>query len=115
MVVFIVNFAVLIWQAAKGRAQATTNMYQGSCKKARSMDTWVHALINIFSTCLLAASNYCMQYLSAPTRSEVDNMHKRRRWMDIGIPSVHNLKSIPRSRVALWGILAITSLSIHLL
>ena len=115
IVVLVINFVVLIWQVAKNKMHAATTMYQGSCRKARSMDIWIHALINILSTCLLAASNYCMQYLSAPTRPEVDNTHRRRSWMDIGIPSVHNLKSLPRSRVILWGTLAITSLSIHLL
>lgn len=39
--------------------------------------TVLHVFINALSTILLAGSNYTMQVLSSPTRSEVDRAHKK--------------------------------------
>jgi hypothetical protein len=72
-------------------------------------------LINALSTILLSASNYTMQCLSAPTRSEVDDAHSTGKWLDIGVPSVRNLGRIARKRVILWWLLGASSLPLHLL
>ncbi|MCJ1312051.1 hypothetical protein MMC25_005725 [Agyrium rufum] len=56
-----------------------------------------------------------MQILTAPTRAEIDEAHTRGRWLDIGVPSVRNLRSISRKRVLLWFGLAFSSLPLHLL
>lgn len=50
----------------------------------------LHLLINIFSTLVLASSNFFMQVLNAPTRSEVDTAHAQGRWLDIGVTSWRN-------------------------
>ena len=87
----------------------------GSCQKTKNVSLWLHLLINILSTALLSASNYCMQCLSSPTREEVDKAHARHIWLDIGVPSVRNLRRISWKRIILWWLLAITSLPLHLL
>lgn len=56
-----------------------------------------------------------MQRLSAPTRREVDDAHKKYQWLDIGVPSVRNLLFINRWRTLGWLVLAVSSLPLHLL
>lgn len=75
----------------------------------------MHLIINILSTGILAASNYCMQTLVAPTREDIDASHARGKWLDIGTPSLGNLKVTPKHRVALWLVLWITATPFHLM
>lgn len=78
-------------------------------------NTALHVLINALSTLLLSTSNYTMQVLSSPTRDDVDAAHAKGRWLDIGLLSSRNLRSIPRRRAALWLALALSSIPLHLL
>ncbi|CAK4031371.1 Hypothetical predicted protein [Lecanosticta acicola] len=87
----------------------------GSCSRANYLTTWLHILINGLSSLLLSASNYTMQALVAPTRAEVDRAHSRGDWMDIGVASIRNLFKIKWHRTALWMVLALSSIPIHLL
>lgn len=84
-------------------------------KKTATLAFWTHLVINILSTLLLGASNYSMQCLSSPTRSEVDKAHGQGIWLDIGVPSIRNLRRLSVSRIVLWWLLAISSLPLHLL
>jgi hypothetical protein len=91
-------------------------LYEASCEATKRANIGVHLVINILSSALLSASNYCMQCLSAPTRSEVDKAHHSGKWLDIGIPSLRNVVSASfgmRKKVC-WWILAISSLPLHL-
>ena len=90
-------------------------VYEGSCVITSRWNTAFHFIINVISTCILAASNYCMQTLVAPTRDEIDLFHAKRRWLDIGGSSFRNLFAIPFSRLGLWLILLITATPFHLL
>jgi hypothetical protein len=90
-------------------------LYEGSCEKAKKGNVALHFAINALSTIILASSSYCMQCLTAPTREEVDNAHSTERWLDIGVPGFRNLRYIGKKRAALWGLLGITSLPLHLL
>lgn len=90
-------------------------LYDGQCDTTKKINIGIHLLINMLSTILLGASNYCMQCMSAPTRAEVDQAHARFRWVDIGVPSIRNLRKIRGLRVALWLLLGLTSLPLHLL
>ncbi|KAE8418405.1 hypothetical protein BDV36DRAFT_308758 [Aspergillus pseudocaelatus] len=90
-------------------------VYEGSCVITSRWNTAFHFIINVISTCILAASNYCMQTLVAPTRDEIDLFHAKRRWLDIGGSSFRNLFAIPLSRLGLWLILLITATPFHLL
>lgn len=56
-----------------------------------------------------------MQCLSSPTRSEIDKAHGQGVWLDIGVPSVRNLRRLSTSRIVLWWLLAISSVPLHLL
>ena len=75
----------------------------------------MHVAINVLSTLLLGASNYSMQCLSSPTRREVDKAHSQGIWLDIGVPSVRNLRKLSTTRIVLWWLLAISSIPLHLL
>jgi hypothetical protein len=81
----------------------------------KNLDLWVHLLINILSTGMLSASNFCMQLQAAPTRANVDQAHENNEWMDIGVSSYRNLKYISKSRKVAWALLAVSSLPIHFL
>ena len=88
---------------------------EGSCRITRNLSLWLHLAINILSTLLLGASNYCMQCLASPTREEIDIAHGQHVWLDIGVPSVRNLRRITPFRLVLWLLLAASSLPLHLL
>ena len=79
------------------------------------MDLWLHVGLNIFGTALIGASNYNMQCLSFPTRDEIDLAHSRGTWLDIGVPSIRNLRYIPWKRIMLWLLLGVSTLPLHLL
>jgi uncharacterized protein DUF6536 len=90
-------------------------LLQGECSKISAYNIGAHLIINVLSTILLSGSNYCMQCLSAPTRREINNAHKRGITLDIGIPSLRNLRAIDRWKVLMWILLGISSLPLHLL
>ncbi|KAJ5969588.1 hypothetical protein N7501_005836 [Penicillium viridicatum] len=90
-------------------------IYQGDCGIVKRWSLALHLIINILSTLILAASNYCMQTLVAPTREEVDAAHARGEWLDIGGASIKNLLAIGRDRLGLWIILMLTASPFHLM
>ena len=92
-----------------------TVIYKGDCGTVSRWDTALHLLINVLGTLLLGASNFTMQCLSAPTRSEVDVAHKKGISLDIGISSFRNLRHVNRTKAALWILLCFTTLPLHLL
>jgi hypothetical protein len=111
-VVFSINLIVTVWGSS---VRSSGILLEGDCDHVEILNTGLHVLINVLSTILLSGSNYCMQCLSAPTREEVDKAHAQKRWLDIGIPSIRNVKHLGRKRIILWLLLAITSLPLHLL
>jgi len=118
MVALFINISLTIYAATKTEykvERGTVTLYEGSCDKSRTIGLWLHLGINALSTLLLSGSNYTQQCLAAPTRSEIDTAHARRRWMDIGIPSVRNLFRIKRERALLWIAIGFTSIPLHLL
>ncbi|KAG0635408.1 hypothetical protein HOY80DRAFT_910725, partial [Tuber brumale] len=118
VVVLFINIGLTIYAATKSEYKmegGVGTLYSGSCDKSRTIGMWMHLGINILSTILLSGSNYTQQCLAAPTRSEIDAAHARRRWMDIGVPSVRNLFRIKRERTLLWIAIGITSIPLHLL
>ena len=115
-IVLIINLIFTIWALGESGVQnGLGTLFDGHCRKATTLTFWIHFLINILSTMLLGASNYTMQCLSAPTRSEVDNAHSQGVWLDIGVPNVRNLRRIAWTRIALWWLLAVSSIPLHLL
>lgn len=114
--VLIANIGLTIGvSATNGLSNGLATIQDGSCQKTKDLSLWLHLAIDVLSTTLLAARNYCMQCLSSPTREEVDRVHTRHIWPDIGVPSVRNLRSIARNRMVLWWLLAFSGIPLHLL
>lgn len=114
--IFSLNLGLTIWVSTRFTVvQDLAIVYEGSCSKVKNSITWIHLAINILSTLLLAGSNFCMQILCAPTREEVDAAHARRKWLSIGVPSFKNLFYVDRKKSALWIILGLSSIPLHLL
>ena len=118
VVVLLINIGLTIYAATNPEfkmEKGIATLYSGSCDKSRAIGLWLHLGINALSTVLLSGSNYTQQCLAAPTRSEIDAAHARRRWMDIGVPSIRNLFKIKAERRFLWIAIGITSIPLHLL
>ena len=114
--VLIINLILTIWAVlSSGVQNGLGTLQDGSCKRTTTLTFWAHLAINVLSTLLLGASNYSMQCLSSPTRKEIDIAHGKGVWLDIGVPSVRNLRHLSMGRVALWWLLAISSIPLHLL
>ena len=115
-VVLIINLILTIWVVSKsGLQNGLGTLQDGSCKRTATLTSWIHLAINVLSTLLLGASNYSMQCLSSPTRDEIDKAHGQGVWLDVGVPSVRNLRRLSTTRIVLWWLLAISSVPLHLL
>lgn len=115
-VVFVINLVFTVWAVkTSGPFNGTITLQAGSCETTKKLTVGLHLLINILSTLLLGASNYSMQCLSAPTRDEVDRAHSRGIWLDIGVPSIRNMRNISMRNIVLWWLLALSSAPLHLL
>lgn len=90
-------------------------IYKGDCSNSKGWATGLHLIINALSTIMLAATNYCMQCLGAPSRADTDYAHARQRWLEIGTSSIRNLRFFGRRHIILWLLLLVSSLPIHLL
>ncbi|MCJ1394217.1 hypothetical protein MMC18_007095 [Xylographa bjoerkii] len=112
--VLLVNVVLTIWAASRyGFDGGYGILYDGSCDTGRNLSTALHILINVLSTLLLSASNYCMQCLTSPTRLEVDHVHAQKEWVDIGVPSWRNRQIVSRKNITLWWILVLSSVPLH--
>lgn len=120
--VLTINVIATIAMAVVGRKytgngsgfQQISVVYRGKCATSKRWSIALHLIINILSTCILGASNYCMQTLLAPTREEVDTSHARGKWLHIGSASFKNLFAIGKDRQLLWFTLLITATPFHL-
>lgn len=114
-VVLLINLTATLWSINKfGIKDGLGTLQVGDCGSTSRIGFWLHLIINGLSTLLLGASNYSMQCLASPTRSEIDKAHRKCIWLDIGTPSVRNLRWISWSRVGLWWMLAMSSIPLHL-
>ncbi|KAI8949116.1 hypothetical protein F4801DRAFT_554418 [Xylaria longipes] len=89
-------------------------VFEGRCDSSSSISLGIQFAINVISTAILASSNFFMQVIVAPARLDVDKAHGKRKSMEIGVLSLRNLLSIPSGRVALFLILGLSSVPIHL-
>ncbi|MCJ1263852.1 hypothetical protein MMC22_003722 [Lobaria immixta] len=114
-VVLVLNLSFTLWTLSRGGIENQRGiLHDGDCDEVRKLNIVAHLIINIFSTVILASSNYCMQCLSAPTRAEINKEHAQGKWLDVGIPSLRNLRRISRKRALLWILLGVSSLPLHL-
>ncbi|KAH7079730.1 hypothetical protein FB567DRAFT_533217 [Paraphoma chrysanthemicola] len=115
-VALLVNIILTIVAASSWKIEEKiATAFTGDCAVATRQTTVAHFFINVLSSGLLGASNYCMQRLVAPTRKEIDIAHAHKTWLDIGIPSVRNLFHIAPLRVFLWLVLVLSSVPLHFL
>ncbi|ORY01666.1 hypothetical protein BCR34DRAFT_605840 [Clohesyomyces aquaticus] len=112
--VLLLNIALTIWGAVRSSAN-NGHIYHGNCKTAKQINTGIHVIINVLSTLLLGASNYCMQCLCAPNRRDIDVAHREGRWLDVGVQSLRNLAYITPYKRWIWLLLGLSSLPLHLL
>lgn len=120
LLALIANLTVLIGTAVQarrenGHALTIAPIRKGSCQKVERIALVIHAVINVVSTLLLGASNYCMQCLSAPTREDVNKAHQGGSWLDIGVISLKNLRFIRPIKLVFWSLLGLSSIPLHLL
>lgn len=114
--VLVINALLTVFASIRyGVHGGLGTIQEGSCRITKDLSLWLHLVINILSTLLLGASNYCMQCLASPTREEVDIAHGQQIWLDIGVPSVRNLRRIAPYRFVLWCLLAASTIPLHLL
>nr|CAD11369.1 putative protein [Neurospora crassa] len=114
---FVINLTLMLYAVLGADADPRTGLRHlgsGMCSNIHNIDIGVHVVINALSTVLLAGSNYCMQCASAPTRNQIDQAHRAKRWLDVGRPSLRNFRSLGLRNATLWVLLAVSSLPLHL-
>lgn len=109
----VIVVAVLGSQYGLHSSRGIIKLYVGDCNRVKTIGIGSHIGINILSTLLLGASNLCMQLLVAPTREEIDAAHRRKIWLDVGIPSWKNIRNIKQSRIWLFIFLLLSSIPLH--
>jgi hypothetical protein len=107
--------AAIVIQSTYVTRDGVSTALESDCDVANRWSLGLHIAINILSSLLLSASNYTMQVLNAPTRSECDKAHARGDWVDIGVTSLRNIAKITWPRRVLWLLLGLSSVPIHLL
>jgi hypothetical protein len=114
--VMLANCILLIVSIARATSSLGAKiLYKGTYSDAATRSTIGHLFINVASTVLLAVSYAAMQFLLAPTRANVDRAHARGRWLSIGAQGLRNFPFVERWRQALWLLLFISSIPLHLL
>jgi hypothetical protein len=114
--ILVAGFVCLIYAVSKVSLSAGESViFSGSCPTAENIDSGVYAVINVFGVVLLAGGNYVFQVLSSPTRCEVNIAHTKKKWLDIGIPSVRNLAHISKSRVVTAVVLLLVAVIIQVM
>ncbi|OTB13098.1 hypothetical protein K445DRAFT_320282 [Daldinia sp. EC12] len=111
-----VSTAIMVWSVVKYNPnhRGVGTYFSGNCSRASSLNTFIHALMNILSSLLLSSGNYCMQLLVSPSRHEVEKAHIKGIALRIGVPNVTNLRHIARERVIGWLSLGATAALLHL-
>lgn len=113
--ILLLNLSLFIWSLSRTRSiYGTASVFTGDCKKSRRILVAITLLINIFSTILLGVCNNAAQYVSSPTRGEIDAAHRKGRWLHIGTHSFNNLRGIAKKRTIIWALLVSSSLPLHL-
>lgn len=111
----IINFSILIWSITKSGLFGNNVFRKGECDKISFLNTFLHLLLNIAGSLIIASSNFFMQVLNSPTRAEVDRAHARKRWLEIGVPSLRNIQNVSLFKTLAWALFSLSSVPIHLL
>ncbi|KAH7153761.1 hypothetical protein DER46DRAFT_560533 [Fusarium sp. MPI-SDFR-AT-0072] len=115
VLIFALQLGVTIWciYAFPSDARGTGTFFWGDCSTIRTTDKAAHVALNILSSLFLGVGHYCMQILVAPTREELDSAHRKGKAMEIGVPSLKNLKRIESKRVVTWVVLGAIATLLH--
>lgn len=89
--------------------------FEGNCDRSSTINLFLHLVLNIVSTLIIASSNFFMQVLNAPTRMEIDHAHSKGRWLEIGVPSIGNIFHVSGYKTLAWVLFTLSSVPIHLL
>ncbi|KAG5788667.1 hypothetical protein H9Q69_012276 [Fusarium xylarioides] len=117
LTIFLVTALIISLHVVNGGGASIfeeTAILSGSCDKISRANLWIHLAINIIGTGVLGSSNFFMQVLVAPTRQDVDRAHASKRWVEIGVHSIHNFGFISKRRIFLWALFSLTSIPLHL-
>lgn len=93
---------------------STFPIFRGSCQTASGLNIFLHLVLNVLGTLILASSNFFMQLVAAPSRAELDRAHHASKWIDIGVPSLRNFASLSGFKRVSWLVLMVSSIPIHL-
>lgn len=111
----LVNACVFLWLFFTfDRTRGVGLISTSNCEEISRMETGIKVGLNVISTLILGASTYAMQGTTAPTREEVDRAHMKGKWLEIGTQSWRNLSYVSKRHATIWGVLAFTSLPLHL-
>ncbi|KAF3479909.1 uncharacterized protein GIQ15_06885 [Arthroderma uncinatum] len=115
--VVAVYFAAGLWAVLTypPDSRGVGTFYFGNCASVSVTNSGLHVALNIVSSLFLGAGNYCMQILVAPSRREVDKAHWKGKAMDIGVPSVKNLRHIASVRAVVWIFIGMVAMMLHIL
>ncbi|KAI1745794.1 hypothetical protein F4680DRAFT_465645 [Xylaria scruposa] len=111
--VLLIFFAIVMYQPGASIFRPRI-FFEGDCTTSSNLNLVLHLVINILSTAILASSNFFMQILSSPSRTEINQAHQWLRSLDVGIPSTKNLFHVSRFKRLGWLVFFVTSLPIHI-
>ncbi|KAK7952672.1 uncharacterized protein PG986_008400 [Apiospora aurea] len=114
-VLLVIAVVCLILAITRQVVSGETIIFSGSCDTASSINTGLHAAINVFAVTILVGSNYAFQILSSPTRLELASAHNKKQWLDIGIPSLRNLFHVSGLRTALIAVALLCAVSTQII
>ncbi len=115
-IVVITNISLTIWATGAHKPeQGTGTLWTGNCSQISWLNSSTHLLLNILSSLFLGAGNYCTQILVAPSRAEVNRAHAQGRFLDIGTPSLFNLRFIKFQRALICGLIVVVTMVLHVL
>jgi hypothetical protein len=114
--VLILNITLIAYTSRQGQRYGSSwTIYEGSCSSVKKLDTGLHAVINVLGIIILAAVGSFLTLLSSPTRENLDSVHEKGKWLEIGIPSFRNFAYMNWMRKALLMILFLASWPLHIL
>lgn len=112
-IIIIIIYIVLF--AAFGSTNGSGTLMTGTCHFVQRTNSGIHAVLNVFTSLMLSASNFAMESLCCPTREEIDTAHAHKKWFGIGGLRLRNFRFVGKARLILWILLVITSAPLHLL
>lgn len=101
----------------KGGPSSTRDgiIYSGDCQITQRWRLAASVFVNIVATITIGSSNYMMQCFSAPTGSELRRAHDNGDFLRVGVSSPLNIEFVSRTKTAMWWLMGIMSVPIHLL